>query len=293
MASAADRLARPLSRRTITVVLPAVYLVLTLFFVLMRFPYEHVAGGVVEQVEESTGMRLEIEELGPYLGLLGPGFQAHNVVAVPREGGMIQIDRLRLRPAWSLSWFRGDPAVHVGVRSPVGEVDGAVVIGDPMGFDGSVTRVDLSAPAVRDWMPIDGLDGRLTATGDLAFAEGVPLPEGDLELLIEEGSVVVPGSPLAIPFDRIEGGFVFGGESKLRSEGIQVTGPMLDATASGRLGDGNPGARWSRAQLELEVELQVKEPVARSALRGAGVRLERDGTATFEIGGTLSSPQIR
>lgn len=285
------RLGRPLPRGFRIVGLPALYLLLTLFFVFMGFPYEQVAGGLIAQVESSTGIQLEIEDLGPYLSPFGPGFQARNVMAVPRRGGMIQVDSIRVRPAWSTSWLRGDPAIQVGIVSALGAVSGALTLGDRTAYDGEVEGIDLGAPAIRDWLPIEGLAGSLWADADLEMEAGLPV--GDVEFRIGDGSIAIPGSPLAIPFDVLEGELVFGGESTVRIDALEVTGPVVDGQVTGRIGDGSPDSDLSRAPLDLSVEIAVKEKMVRSSLRGAGVRLDRDGRGSFRVGGNVSSPRVK
>ncbi|MGH0034846.1 MAG: type II secretion system protein GspN [Myxococcota bacterium] len=291
MNSAVERLGRPLPRSFQIVGLPLIFVLLTAFFVFLGFPYERVAGGLIAQVEASTGLRLEIEDLGPYLSPFGPGFQATQVVAVPKDGGMIQIDHVRLRPAWSASWLRGDPAVHVGLDSALGAASGALTIGDRFGYDGELEGVDLGAPAIANLLPFEGLDGSLWADADVEIVDG--LPDGQLEFRVGDGSVAIPNSPLAIPFDSIEGEMFFGGESTIRVDLLEVLGPMLDAQVTGRVGDGSPNAQLSRAPLDLQVDLQVKGKAAQSTVRNAGVRLDRDGKASMKVGGNLSSPRVR
>jgi len=291
MSAAVGRLSRPLPRPVVVFVLPLVYLLLTLVFVLFRFPYERVADGLVEQVEDATGVRLDVGQLGPYLSPFGLGFQAREVVAVPRQGGPVEIERLRVRPAWSLSWLRGDPSIYVDAESEAGNVAGAVTLGSAMAYDGSIERLDLAAPAIRAWLPYDGIDGKLTADADLSLVDG--LPAGDLRFEIGQGSVALPDSPLAIPFESIRGTLAFGDGSTLRVDSIDVNGPMLDAHASGTAGDGTPGARLEDAALDLSVDLEVKGSMVRSALRNAGVRLDREGKASFKVGGRLGSPRVQ
>jgi hypothetical protein len=40
------------------------------------------------------------------------------------------------------------------------------------------------------------------------------------------------------------------------------------------------------------VEVDVKGSAIRTTLRGLGVRLDRDGTASFGVAGTLSNPVL-
>lgn len=271
--------------------LPIVYVALTLFFVFLGFPYERVAGGLIHRVEEATGVSFSVDELGPYLSLFGPGFEATGVVAEPRNGAPVTLDRLRLRAAWSLSWLRGDPAVHLGVESALGAASGALVLGDLVGWDGEISDLDLSAPALRELLPIQGLDGRLWADADVEIVEGLPV--GDVAFSIGEGSIAIPNSPLAVPFETVTGELVFGGESSIRIDTLDVRGPMLDGSVTGRVGDGSPGANLARAPLDLAVAIDVKEKMIRSSLRDLGVRLDRDGKASFNVGGNVSSPRVQ
>ncbi len=290
MSNVVGRLGQPLPRPVRIFGLPALYVALVLFFVFWGFPYERIGEQLAVRIEADTGVRVDFDELGPYLGLLGPGFEATQVVAVPRSGDLVNLERVRMRPAWSTSWLRGDPAVFLDVRSGFGRAAGAVTLGEARGFDGDVSSLDVSARAVRSLLPFDGLDGTLDAVADLVFAEAGP--DGSLAFELSDGSLAVPGNPIAIPFDRLDGDLAFGGDAYLTVESMTLSGPMVSGTATGRIGD--PGRRgFTQAPLTLQVELEVEGAAVRGALQDAGVRLDRDGRTRFDVSGSMANPRVR
>lgn len=285
----ADRLSRPLPRPVAFVGGPLVFLLLVAFFVYLGFPYDRVAELVTDTVRRSGGVELEVRELGPHLSWGGPGFQARDVVARAPGGPPVRLDVLRVRPAWSTSWLRAEPALHLSWESPLGGGAGAVVPGE-RAFDGRLRDVDLGSAAVQAWLPVPGLDGRLDAEGDLSL--GGPAPAGELRFSVREGSLLVPETPVAVPFESLEGEVVFGDGALLTLRRLELQGPVLAGSVQGTVGAG-PGARWDRAALDLEAELDAREPMARDALRSAGVRLGRSGRTTVRIRGTTARPEIR
>jgi hypothetical protein len=86
---------------------------------------------------------------------------------------------------------------------------------------------------------------------------------------------------------------VFGGASTIRVDALDLTGPMVVGQVTGRVGDGSPGADVSRAPLDLQVDIELKDDMVRSSLRNAGIRLDREGKATFRVGGNVSSPKVK
>jgi len=165
MADLLARLTAPIPRPVVFVGGPLLYLLLLAFFVFLRFPYDRLADRVEAAVQAASGMEVVIGELGPHLGLLGPGFEARDVSLMPAQGGRIPLEHLRLRPAWSLSWLRGVPAVHVDALGEMGRIAGAFALGDggPSGFDGSLEGVDSASPLeVRIMQEGERIDARET-----------------------------------------------------------------------------------------------------------------------------------
>jgi type II secretion system protein N len=289
MASSLSWAERPLPRPVRYVGLPIAFVLLTLFFIFLGFPYDRIEENLTAQIREATGSEVEIESLGPHLGLLGPGLEARGVTAYPPGIRPISFERVVLRPAWSLAWLRADPAIHLDLVSPLGSASGAVILGSERGFDGRVQNLDLAALPLEAWLGGGRVDGRLAADADLLM--GLEGPGGSLEFEVTDGSVSLPNLPIGLPFERLSGELRFGDETYLSVDRLELEGPILTARVSGALGEGGRGGIRS-APLDLQVEVDVKGSAIRTTLRGLGVRLDRDGTASFGVAGTLSNPVL-
>jgi type II secretion system protein N len=282
---------REQSRFRLIVLMPLAAIALTTFFVFVRFPYDRLADTLSQQIEASSGIKLEIGEFSPHLFLLGPGLLIRDAQAEWGRGKAAQIHEIAVRPAWSLKWLFASPALFVRVESPRGRGEGIVAFGWRGGWSGSLEAVDL------DLVPLDALvaefdvDGVLTADVDLhetGADEGQPSLEGALSFEVTDGSASVPRFPVALPFDVLKGELVFGGEYVAQVSSLELHGPMVRADVEGSVGIADaPG----NEPLALDVTIEVKDDSLKTMFRRAGVRLERDGTTSFQIGGTLSHPR--
>src|SRR5690606_24560043 len=86
----------------------------------------------------------------------------------------IHLDRVRVRPAWSLSWLRGRPAFRIALRRGKADVDGTVRLGDRRGFAGRVSALPLDDLPLATWAPGRLLTGRLAAEIDGHARGGAP-----------------------------------------------------------------------------------------------------------------------
>jgi type II secretion system protein N len=286
MAGWIARAGEPLPRSLVIVGAPVAFLALTLFFLFLGFPYQRVADRIAAQVEDATGVRLQIAELGPHLGLLGPGLAATGVTALPPQRSPIRVDRLVVRPAWSLGWLRGSPAIHVDAESQGGRISGALHVGSTRGFEGEVRDFDLGL--TEDFLSGGAVDGHLDAEVDLVVDDQGPY--GTLLLDARDGSLALPGSPVALPFETLSGDLRFGGDKFAHVDRLALTGPILDADAKGSI---DQGRRWRQAPLDLTVQIDAKTPMARDMLPQLGVRVGRDGKATVRVSGSIASPRVR
>ncbi len=289
MAGLLTRATEPLPRGVVAIGMPIAGVVLTLFFVYLGFPYERLAMQLATQLEAATDVRVDFADIGPHVGLLGPGLEAHGVVATPLARAPVRFDRVRLRPAWSISWFRGEPSVYVDAEGASGSISGAVTVGGQPGFDGVLRGVDLGA------LPLGDLGGgHIDGTVDVE-AYLVLEPDGPYGTLLVDaraGSVLIPNSPVAIPFETLSGDLRFGGEKYVFVDRLELAGPMLDAKIEGSIGHAR-GRNPSQAPLDLLIQLEVRGAGARRALQAVGVRLSRSGTGTVRLTGPLGNPRIR
>ena len=277
------------SRAIRYVAVPLAGIALTLLFVHLGFAYDQLVARSARGLERAQGVTIRYGEVSSHLGFLGPGVELRDV-RISRQGEPdIEIDRLRLRPAWSTSWLQGRPSIHADARLPVGRVNGAIALAEPAGFDGWVEGLDLSLLPTARYAGGLKLRGSLDAEIDVSFdAEGVPA--GRAQLAAEDGSLGLPGQP-AIPYDSLDVELSLGREDGrfLTIESAQLNGPMISASASGHIARGRGGA----AALDIQIELEAVDKGVVPVLRELGVRLDESGHATEHLGGTLAHPVRR
>jgi type II secretion system protein N len=260
---------------------------LTLLFLLWGFPYERLAARLTARLGAATGAQIAFADLGPYLSFAGPGFEAREVEIVTPQGTRFELERLRLRPAWSLAWLRLAPALHVDARGP-GRLVGVVTLGDAPSFAGELEQVDLARIPFSLLYPGTSVAGTLDAVVDLARAD--PALEGTLELTVAEGNIGVPDRlPLGLTFDQLSGSLRFGGEQLVRIDSLELAGALLSGSAKGSVG---AAPSFEAAPLDLDVQIQA-DPALRPTLEQAGLRFDRQGKAELHVQGTASAPQLR
>ncbi len=272
-------------------------LVLTVFFIFLGFPYDLLASRLADQVERSTSVRLRIGELSPYVGLAGLGLEAREVLAAREGGRTIVLQRLVVRPAWSLAWFRGMPAVHLDVTSEIGNGEGTLILGSAGGFAGSLEAVRLEYLPVEMLEAVD-IQGILDAVIDLhanddvdddGESAGVGGWVGDVDFDLREGSLATEGLPVAVPFERLHGLLHFGGERYLTVSGVRLEGPLIAGTIEGEIGH---GASIDRRPLKLDIAFQVQDANLDGMLSGLGTR-GQDGISHLRVSGTVVRPVVR
>ena len=279
-----------LSRRMRYLAIPLAGLFTTLFFVHLGFPYEAIVARGVQALEATQAVTIHYREVTSHLGLLGPGVVARGVVVSRPEADDLTIDRLILRPAWSTSWFAGRPAVHLDARMPVGRVSGAITLGDPPSFDGSFEGVDLAALPTTSYAAGLDLRGSLDADIEVHY-DGEGKLTGSANISAEDGSVGLPGQPVAIPFDSFDAQLSLGLEKGefLTIESAELAGPMISASASGHVAQGGSGP----GVIDIELELAVVDEALQPMLGGLGIAFDQTGRATLQLGGTLAHPALR
>lgn len=278
----------PRSRLRRVLVLVAAYLALTGVFVCARFPVDRLTPQIAATASAATGAQVEIADLELDLIALLPALHARDVAVTTPGGTRLRLDRMRVRPAWSLSWLRGAPALVLSLRAGTGRVDGTLRLGRTPGFSGDFEQLDLRllpAAVLADYGL--SLDGQLG--GELDLRLGELGPEGDLTLHAADGSLALPGLPIGMPFERIDAEATLGGEQLARIASLVVDGPMISLDASGTVGRGPAPAL---APLALQGRLQVRDPALRTLVGDAGVALGPDGAADLAIGGTLAAPEL-
>jgi hypothetical protein len=198
------------------------------------------------------------------------------------------IDRIFVRPAWSLSWITLTPALHLDLASAIGSATGTISLGTDGGFEGQLRGVRVGSLPVSSWLASVDVDGTLDATIDLQRGgdESGGGLIGDVRFDLIDGSVAGPAFPIALPFTSLGGDLRFGATGALVStENIALEGPVLAATIEGRIGESPvPGSQ----PLEVDVTYEVRDEMIAAMLGGS-----RGGPTRLEVGGTLASPVVR
>lgn len=283
--SAARAAAAPRPVRAVWIALAAV--LLTGFFAYLRFPYDRLADTLCARLER-MGVHAEIARLAPSLQLGGPGWQAEGVQLTRADGTRFQLDRVRVRPAWSLSWLMLRPAVHLDLEAPMGTLDGAYTLWGPPRFRGQLRELNLAELAALGIQVAGaGLEGRALVDLDLVFApEG---PQGPVHVEATDGVFSHPELPMAIPYETLQGDLVFGGENWLSISAIELSSPLGQGSLRGTVG---LAPSMADAPLALELMVEVAESI-RGSLGTQGVRVGRGGEIQVKVTGTTSAPIIR
>ncbi len=279
--------AGPIPRSALLLGVPIAGVLLTAFFFFMGFPWDGLRDAVASQASRASGARVTIAELAPSFTLFGPALAARGVSATLADGTVIQLDRARLRPAWSPAWIRGHPAVAIDLEAPQGRVRGTVFAGAEPGFDGRLERVSLAALPLASFAPDLALDG--TGEADVDLRSGAEGPVGSVEVSVSDGSIGLPGMPVALPFESLAGRGELGGDAWLVVEELALDGPMLSLEGSGTIGK---SPSLERAPLNGKLVVDVREQSVRPMVRQLGLRLDRAGHAEVDLGGTLGQPDL-
>lgn len=268
------------------VALAAAAILLTGTFAYLRFPYDRLAESLSARLAD-TGLQLEIGEMSPSLSLAGPGLAAENVKLTRPDGNVMHIDRLRVRPAWSLAWLTLRPALHLTLEAPQGQLEGVAVLRGPQRFTGELREVDLTELLGADALSGTQLEGRASFDVDVALEEGGP--SGPVRLHARDGVLSHPQLPMAIPYEELTGDFALGGESYLQISSFELRSPLGTGSLRGTVGRAEDPRQ---APLDLELAVQVAQGV-RGSLVSQGVRVGRDGELHYKISGTASAPVVR
>jgi type II secretion system protein N len=260
---------------------------LTAVFMALGFPYDRLAARIVERVERDTGARITHGPVALALVRWAPGLATSDLRIVTQSGTRIDFTRAGARPALSLSWLGGRPALGVELDSAQGDARGVATLGEPSGYRGRVERFDLAL------LPQDGagrgvrITGRADADVDLEFRDDGAV--GEVAFDAREGSVQHPQLPLPLPFERLEGEIGLGGETTAVIRELKLESALASGQASGTIGR---APSLVAAPLALEIGLTVSGPVLGS-LNAQGVEVGRGGQVLFQVSGTVGRPVVR
>jgi type II secretion system protein N len=270
------------------VALPLGCALLTLLFAAAMFPWERYRSGLATWLGAATGASVEMANVGGGLSLAGPVLEAGPVRATWPDGQVLDLERARVRPAWSLSWLRGVPMVHLDLDGPSGNMEGTLRAGAEAAFVGELEGVDLGRLPLGAMLGESPLTGRLDAEIDLESQAGAWA--GEVRFEAKDGSLAAAELPMAVPFETLTGALVLEEAGVVQVRDVNLAGPMVALRASGRVGASHVP---ERAPLELDVDLEVADPNLRPAVASAGIPLDGQGRARLKVGGTLGSPFLR
>lgn len=255
---------------------------LFLIFLAARFPYDRLLPRATTAAGAALGAEVTIASLGLGFGRGGPEAVARDLRLHWPGSLPLALERVAVRPAWSLDWLRGRPRWHLAAAGPPGRFDGTVAADR---VDGRFAGIDVGA---LPWTALGAsppLDGPLSGSADLLATDGVW--SGAIDLASEAGSVDFGGLPVAIPYQRLEGRILVD-PARIELRGARLEGPMVTAafegTATPRPG---PSSSWP---LALDVRIEHVDPALRQHLVPLGIRLDREGRATLHVSGTLAAP---
>ena len=268
-----------------TIVLAGV--LLTLAFMILRFPYERLADRITEGIEARSGARVQLGSVSLGLVRFAPGLVAESVRLQTPAGSRIEFDRVGVRPALSLSWLRARPALATEVRGLLGQGHGVLTLAEAIGFRGRLEGVqigELPDELLRGPLLIEG-----TADADLDLTGDARETAGRVSFQAREGLLQHPELPLPVPYDRLDGDLELGGERMARVERLELASPLASGRLSGTVGR---AASFDQAPLDLDIELTLSEAI-RGSLTAQGVQVGRDGQMRLSVLGTPAKPIVR
>jgi type II secretion system protein N len=260
---------------------------LTIFFIYRGFPYDRVGESLARTLSRTSGAQVTIEGLGPRLELAGPGIEITGVRITSQGGTTWNVDRARLRPAWSMSWLRLEPAVHTWVEIHGGHAEGVFTRAESLAWRGRLYEVDLAQVPVTSLWPDAAFSGTLKGRFDLHSS---PMgPDGIVRLEASGGTLSLPGVPAAVPFDQLTAALKRGENYLFRIQSLRIESPLFSATVKGSV---MRGPSLAEGIVNLQIQLTA-DPAVRPALELANIRVSADGHATLRVGGTLADPGIQ
>ena len=287
MASLKKTLEAPIPRPLLWVGTPCLAILLIVVIVFLGFPYSKFIPFASQALERISGNEIRIGEIQPRLTLGGPGFSINEVSWAAEGQPPIEFDKLKIRPAWSTAWLRAEPAFVIDVTSPLLRVDGTVFLGEGPGFDGAISILDLELLPKSPNSPFS-LTGAISATGQVALINGEP--SGAVEFEATSGSASHRAVPIPLEYELIQGRIEMGGESWLSLHDLRLDGPLFSAAATGSIS--RPEGDLP-APIDIGVKVDVKNGPFRLILSGLGINLDAGGRASFNVGGTVQSPDLR
>ena len=245
-----------------------------------RFPWARLTPSAERAVTEATGVPVGFGALDLAWGTLGFALVATDVRLGWPPGRDTAFESVAARPAFSWSWLSGEPRLRVVTRGGPGDFDGVAGPGSVAGTLEVVEAGELP------WTIEPLVTGAFTGNIELAFTPGQV--RGGLELSGVDGSLLPPGLPIAIPFDRLTGTLRLT-ETGLVLDPVVIEGPLAAGRVTGTIDP--PAGRWDLARLDLVAELDYFDPALGALLSPYGMDLRNGSRLTIQ--GTAAKPRLR
>ena len=262
---------------------------LTLFFSVLQFPWERFRPFVQDSLARATGADVQMADLGMGLSLAGPTVKLAGLELRWPGEAPLRVDRAEAGLAYSFSWLRARPALAIDAELGGGELDGTVWPLGEMGFDGAFedlgTETLANLPFGAEELPVEGL-----LSGDIDVRREAEGWRGSVAVEGLDGNLLLPGLPIALPFDDLQLVLDLEDDGSIRVRRAQLEGPMASFDATGTIG---ASASLVSAPLEIDVELSSVSPALQTPLQRQGIPLDAGGGARFSLGGTASRPTFR
>jgi hypothetical protein len=251
------------------------------------FPFERLAPAVAARIERETRVAARIDSLGARWSFGGPELEATGVSLRWPTGETLALDAVRVRAARPGAWLRGVPTSHVVLQAPFGAFTG---LASREQLRGRLERFDF-AQLPNAWFGGGGspLAGAVDAQVDLARVSAQWT--GMVTLSGGEGSLALPGSPVAIPFEKLDATARLDEVGTLHLDSLALAGPMVVASAQGAIAAGYAGPATGAIAIEADVERM--DPALLPALSEYGIVLDANGAGNLTISGTPEQILIR
>lgn len=276
-----------LARLARVLALFALTLLAILASAIVFFPFERLAPALAGWIEAETRIATRIGALDAGFGARGPVLEARDIQLSWPTGEQLALGSLRVSPALSLAWLRGVPTLRVASSAEFGAFDGVV---SAERIKGDFTRFDFAAlpPA---WFGDAGSPLAGAVDAKVEFGRLVEQWAGSAQIEGEDGSVALPGSPVAVPYETLRADLRLDEVGTLHVESVALSGPMVEAQAHGEVAAGYAGP--ATGAIAIEADLMRMDPALLPMLAEYGVVLDARGTGRLTISGTPEQIQIR
>jgi type II secretion system protein N len=288
MADTESLLTARLPRKLRGLGIPFAALALTLFFIVIGFPYHHLTNQAAASVGESLGVEIEAADSGFTVGLNGPGFRFNDIDLATPTGDTYALDTLRFGPAWSLSWFMLEPTLFFEIESPLGNAEGKVSPSDNPSIDATIQNAILTDIAFLEHTLPFKLTGTMSAEASIKTVNDHY--DGPFSFDLTDGNLSTEVLPAEIAYDTVHAEVVLGGDYYAEIAAFELLGPMFNANIKGHITNGVTAADRS---INFDLTFNDILPPLQPTIEALGAKVDPDGTAKIHIGGTLEAPVIR